>query len=138
MTKSNLGIQSSSDGYTSIEDHRWRVNNTGMKDAQNGDLTIDATLKAEGPHKVQGWILSGVPLYKDEDKKFHLLDETAVSEGKTVFGFLMSPVRIADYQGGFYETAAIAVQTRGEIIYDFLPVQVSLEAISNRFGVTHL
>jgi hypothetical protein len=138
MANSNLSIQPYSDGYASIEDHRWRVNNTGMKDGQNGVLAIDATLKADGPHKRQGWVLSGVPLYKGDDKKLHLFDDKAVTDGEKVFGFLMSPVRIADYNGGFYDEAAVAVQTRGEIIYDWLPVQVPLESLSDRFGITQL
>ena len=136
---SNLSIQPSGDGYLSVEDHRWRVNNTGMKDGQNGVLAVDATLKAEGPHRVEGWIKSGVPLYRDDtDQKLHILDDTAIAGGKTVFGFLMSPVRVANYQGGFFDEVPVAVQTRGEIIYNWLPVQIDEDAISNRFGITKL
>lgn len=138
MAKNNLTIQSYGDPFLTIEDHRWRVTTTGMTDGQNANLVINGSLKATGPHRLEGYVKDGVPVYKGDDAKVYLYDEQAETDGKKLFGFLQSPYRIADYSGGYYEEIPVAVQTRGEINYNWLPVQISEEVIHDRFGVTKL
>lgn len=123
MAKNNLSVQNYGK-YVSIEDHRWRVTTTGVSDAQNGDLIIDDAAKAEGTHREGGWLKSGVPLYRDENNKLKVFSAQAKGAGAKIFGFLMSPAEIVDVDGTYYDTIPVAVQTSGEIIAQWLPVQV--------------
>lgn len=123
MAKNNLSVQYYG-SYDSIEDHRWRVSTTGVSDAQNGDLIIDDAAKAEGTHRKGGWLLSGTPLYRDENNKLKVFSAEAKAAGSKIFGFLMSPAKIVDVNGAYYDTIPVAVQTSGEIIAQWLPVKV--------------
>lgn len=119
-----------------IEDHRWRVTRSGMTDGQNGDLVIDDALKADEGQRVEAWILSGTPLYRDEDHNLRFFNAQASTDGKECVGFLMSPVRIMDFNGGFYDQVPVAVQTWGEVHLQWLPTKIAEADIPNRFGVT--
>ncbi|MDD2325914.1 MAG: hypothetical protein PHW63_07950 [Alphaproteobacteria bacterium] len=134
----NLGFQPYGD-YTSIEDNRWRVNTTGMSDGQNGNLVIDAALKAEGSHRVGGWLLGGVPLYRDTDNTLKIFSAEAKIAGKKVQGFTFCPHKITDVNGEFYtESIPVAVQTRGEVICQWLPVVFDPADLPAQFSNTVL
>lgn len=134
----NLGFQPYGD-YTSIEDNRWRVNTTGMSDGQNGNLVIDAALKAEGSHRVGGWLLGGVPLYRDTDNALKIFSAEAKTAGEKVQGFTFCPHKITDVNGEFYtDSIPVAVQTRGEVICQWLPVEFDPEDLPNQFSNTVL
>lgn len=119
-----------------IEDHRWRVTRSGMTDGQNGDLVIDDAIKADEGQLLEGWVKSGTPLFRDEDHNLKFFGSTAAAAGETCVGFLMSPVRIVDANGSFYEQVPVAVQTWGEVHLQWLPTDIAEEDIPARFGVT--
>lgn len=119
----NLSFQFYGD-WASLEDHRWRVNTSGMEDGQNGNLIIDEALKADGEHRLGGWIYSGLPVYRDEDNNLRFFTSEAKGEGKKLFGFLQSAHKIVDVNGEYYtESIPVGVQTRGEVICQWLPVE---------------
>ncbi len=118
----NLSIQHYGD-WVSIEDHRWRKNTSGMEDGQNGSLIIDDAVKAEGKHRVGGWIRSGLPVYRDEDNNVRFFTAEAKTAGQKCIGFLQSAHQIVDVNGEFYTgSIPVGVQTRGEVYYQWLPV----------------
>lgn len=134
----NLGFQPYGD-FASIEDYRWRVNSSGMHDGQNGNLVIDDALKAEGDHRVGGWIKSGLPVYRDEKNELHFFSAEAKQGGKKVVGFLFAPHKITDVNGEFYtDSIPVGVQTRGEVICQWLPVQFDPADLPARFTNTVL
>lgn len=134
----NLGFQPYGD-YKNIEDHRWRVTTTGMSDGQNGNLVIDAAAKAEGSHREGGWLLGGVPLYRDEDNNLKVFSAEAKTEGEEVAGFTFCPHKITDVNGEFYtDSIPVAIQTRGEIICQWLPVEFDPADLPPRFTNTIL
>ena len=134
----NLGFQPYG-YYSSIEDNRWRVTTTGMSDGQNGNLVIDAALKAEGSHRVGGWLLGGVPLYRDAENQLKVFSAEAKAEGAEVTGFTFCPHKVTDVNGEFYtDSIAVAVQTRGEVICQWLPVEFDPEDLPARFTNTIL
>lgn len=134
----NLGFQPYGD-WTSIEDNRWRVTTTGMSDGQNGNLVIDDAVKAEGSHRVGGWLLGGVPLYRDADNQLKVFTAEAKAAGDKVAGFTFCPHKVTDVNGEFYtESIPVAVQTRGEVICQWLPVEFDPEDLPARFTNTIL
>lgn len=134
----NLGFQKHSD-YSAIEDNRWRVTTTGMTDGQNGNLVIDEALKAEGEHRVGGWIKGGLPVYRDEDNQLHFFTAEAKGTGAECVGFLFCPHKITDVNGEFYTgSIPVAVQTRGEVICQWLPVEFDPADLPARFTNTVL
>lgn len=120
--ENNLGFQPYGD-FVTIEDHRWRVNTSGMEDGQNGNLVIDDAVKAEGKHRIGGWIKSGLPVYRDDKNELRFFTDEAKTAGKKCFGFLQSVHKITDVNGEFYTgSIPVGVQTRGEVICQWLPV----------------
>ncbi len=107
----------------SIEDHRWRKNTSGMEDGQNGSLIIDDAVKAEGKHRVGGWIRSGLPVYRAKITTFASSPPRLRLAGQKCIGFLQSAHQIVDVNGEFYTgSIPVGVQTRGEVYYQWLPV----------------
>ena len=134
----NLGFQPNG-GYESIEDYRWRVNTWGMEDGQNANLVIDDAIKAEGSHRVGGWVKSGVPVYRDEDNQVRIFSAEAKASGQKVAGFLYNPHKITDVNGEFYtESIPVGVQVRGSIIAQWLPVEFDVEDLPEHFTNTIL
>lgn len=134
----NLGFQPYGE-QVSIEDYRWRVTTTGMTDGQSGDLVIDAALKAEGDHRIGGWIKSGLPVYRDENNKLKFFNAEAKAAGAVCAGFLFAPHKITDVNGEFYtDSIPVAVQTRGEVICQWLPVEFDPADLPVRFTNTVL
>lgn len=134
----NLGFQPHGD-WTTIEDYRWRVNASGMEDGQNGNLVIDDAIKAEGTHREGGWIKSGLPVYRDEQNQLHFFDAAAKTAGKKCVGFLHAVHKITDVNGEFYTgSIPVGVQTRGEVICQWLPVAFDPADLPVRFTNTIL
>lgn len=134
----NLETQSYGDWGT-IEDYRWRVNASGMSDGQSGNLIIDDAIKAEGNHRIGGWVKSGVPVYRDENNDLRFFNAEAKIAGKKVVGFLYSPHKIVDVNGEFYtKSIPVGVQTRGEVIAQWLPVDFDPADLPVRFTNTVL
>lgn len=121
MPTNNL-IFENYDAYEDIEDHRWRVNTTGMSDGVNANLVIDEAAKAEGDHRNGRWLLSGCPVTFDEATKTVKL-YTKGGEEK-IYGVLFTSHKIMNESGEFYDTIPVAVQRRGEIIHKWLPVDI--------------
>lgn len=138
MAYTNLNIHNDPD-WVNIEDQRWRKNAHGMDfSGQNGVLVIDEAIKAEGPHRVGRYVKSGVPLYRDEDGKLKIFNETAKTAGSKVAGFLQTIEDIADRNGKWYDEKIVGIQTAGEIYPKWLPVDLANEDIPVRFGVSIL
>lgn len=134
----NLGFQPYG-GWESIEDYRWRVNSSGMEDGQNGNLVIDDAIKAEGSHRIGGWIKSGLPVYRDSNNNLRIFSAEAKAEGKKCFGFLHAVHKIQDVHGEFYsDSIPVGVQTRGEVICQWLPVEFDPADLPVRFTNTVL
>lgn len=134
----NLGFQPYGD-WTSIEDYRWRVSSSGMEDGQNGNLVIDDAIKAEGDHRIGGWVKSGLPVYRDGDNQLRFFTEEAKSSGAKAVGFLHSVHKITDVNEEFYTgSIPVGVQTRGEVICQWLPVEFDPEDLPARFTNTVL
>ena len=134
----NLGFQPYG-GWESIEDYRWRVNSSGMEDGQNGNLVIDDAIKAEGSHRIGGWIKSGLPVYRDTDNNLRIFSAEAKTAGEKVFGFLHAVHKIQDVHGEFYtDSIPVGVQTRGEVICQWLPVEFDPADLPVRFTNTVL
>src|SRR5699024_3150801 len=90
---------------------------------QNGSLVIDDALKAEGKHRVGGWIRSGLRVYRDADNNVRFFTAEAKTAGQKCIGFLQSAYQIVDVNGEFYTGCIpVGVQTRGEVYYQWLSV----------------
>lgn len=138
MAYTNLNIHENPD-WINIEDQRWRKNAHGMDySGQNGVLVIDDAIKAEGAHRAERYIKSGIPLYRDADGNLRLFTENAKTAGDKVAGFLQSIFEIADRNGNFYDEIVVGIQTAGEIYPKWLPVELADEDIPVRFGVSAL
>ena len=136
--RNNLGIQEYGH-WKNIEDHRWRRTTTGMTDGVNANLLIDDAIKAEGPHRVGGWTKSGIPVYFDEvTKSVKFFNADAKTAGETIYGLVFSIHKITDELGEFFETIPVAVQTRGEIYAQWLPVEIDAADLPSNIGNTIL
>lgn len=134
----NLGFEPHG-GWSSIEDFRWRVNTWGMEDGQNANLVIDDAIKAEGDHRVGGWVLSGVPVYRTSDNEVKFFSAEAKAAGEKVAGFLYNPHKIKDVNGEFYtDSIPVGVQVRGSIIAQWLPVEFDVADLPPHFTNTIL
>lgn len=119
--------------WANIEDSRWRRTTTGMHDGQNGTLKIDDAAKADGGHRVRGYLKSGTPVYRDSDGYIKVWSATAKSAGKKILGFLQSVVKIQSKSGVWYEEAPVGIQTSGSVYSKWLPVTVDTDDIPALF-----
>lgn len=126
--KNNLVFERYGD-FINIEDTRWRRTTTGMHDGQNGILKIDDAAKAEGGHRVNGYLKSGTPVYKDTDGYVKVWNATAKGAGKKILGFLQSVNQIQSRSGVFFDEIAVGIQTSGSIYSAWLPVKIDAEDI---------
>jgi hypothetical protein len=138
MAYTNLNIHDNPD-WVNIEDQRWRKNAHGMDfSGQNGVLIVDDAVKAEGAHRVERYIKSGVPLYRDADGNLRLFTEEAKTSGEKIAGFLQNVDEVADRNGRWYDQRIVGIQTAGEIYPKWLPVQIDETDIPVRFGASIL
>lgn len=134
MAYTNLNNYEDPD-WVNIEDSMWRKNAHGMDySGQNGVLIIDDAVKAEGPHRVGRYLLSGVPVYRDTDGNLRLYSENARTAEEKIVGFLQSIEEIGNKNGRNYDQKIVGIQTAGEIYPKWLPVELTEDEIPARFG----
>lgn len=119
--------------WSSVEDYRWRKSVRGVSKGQNGTIVVDDAMKAEGGHRKEQYLKSGVPVYQDDDTTYKLWTATAKGAGKKIAGFVDTVCELKDPSGKWYESVDAGIMTYGGVYEVWLPVEVAAEDVPARF-----